>query len=74
MHLNAWSKRGEHFCALSPLGFPFFQAQNYDTIKVKPWTWSSGIRKRVKPTLRADNDNEETVWKRLREGARATIA
>ena len=47
--LNAWSKRGEHFCMLSPLGFPFFQAyQNYDTIKVKPWMWSSGIRKRVR--------------------------
>ena len=69
-HLNAWSKRGEHFCMLSPLGFPFFQAyQNYDTIKVKPWMWSSGIRKRVKLTLRADNDNEETVWKRTDEKA-----
>ena len=59
-HLNAWTKRGEHFCMLSPLGFPFFQAySNRDTIEVRPYMWSNGVRKRVKLRLRADNDNGE---------------
>ena len=69
--LSAWSRRGEHFCMSSPLGFPFFQDySNHDTIKVKPWMWSNGVRKRVQVTLRADNDNgdmEQTVWRATSE-------
>jgi len=65
-HVAAWSKRGEHFCMSSPLGFPFFQAySNRETIEVRPYMWANGVHKRVKLRLVADNDNgEKTVWRK----------
>ena len=70
-HVNAWSKRKRTLLHVVAAGLPVLPGvQNYDTIKVKPWMWSSGIRKQVKLTLRADNDNEETVWKREDERRR----